>query len=261
MENNSYKCVICGAENVELVDAVGHEEIISICMECAEKERLPIIHKATNEEISNIQRFYLSKGQEIQEKEQESVNQLIAKKSEEDKELEKIIRKNIKAGDYPELIDNFHWYIQQARRMKKISPKQLADSIAEPEVIIELAEDGKLPENHNQLINKLEQYLRIKIKKEIPKTESEKTESEKLIEEGIDLKKEDWLTTTTTYLKNLKEKMFSKPKELEESDEEIDNPESEKLKDIKQTEKIEINEEPKNKSERDLFEEYYKKID
>ena len=66
---------------------------------------------------------------------------------------------------YGDLVDNFHWHIQHGRRLKKVSQKQLSEMIAEKEEIVVLAEQGKLPEDYNKLVNKLEQFLNIRIKK------------------------------------------------------------------------------------------------
>ncbi|MFA5992656.1 MAG: hypothetical protein WC796_03050 [Candidatus Pacearchaeota archaeon] len=223
------RCSVCGNIS-ELVDAIGPEEIVRVCEFCAKKNSLPIIHKATNEEIGQIQTFY-KKRFELVNNDLPTTIALTTEKNKEDKELERVLRTNLIKGDYPELIDNFHWYIQQARRIKKLSQKQLSDSIAEPEVIIDLAEQGKLPDNHDQLITKIEQYLRISIRKEpLTKTGQGQHQIEIIEEnpENLDLDKKDWVEKSADYFKSLKDKWFPKEDSISEEKSEKDEDKEEK---------------------------------
>lgn len=84
-----------------------------------------------------------------------------------------------------ELIDNFHWVVMRARRMKHITQEQLARSIQEPNEVIELIEKGEVP-GRREIIRKIESFLSISILK----TGENKT-SEKIPEtEPMELKKE-----------------------------------------------------------------------
>jgi ribosome-binding protein aMBF1 (putative translation factor) len=66
------------------------------------------------------------------------------------------------------LVDNFHWNIQSGRRRTKLSTKQLAEELGETEEAIKTLETGKLlnEADTKRVVDKLEQYLRVKIKKE-----------------------------------------------------------------------------------------------
>lgn len=201
------RCVMCNAYG-DLVDAVGQEELIKVCNECARKNNLPVIHRATDEEMSKVHNYYR---QNFNKNADLAVTKaLTAKKSPEDRELENVLRKNIQRGDYPELIDNFHWHIQHARRLKKLSQKQLAEAIAEKEIMIDLAEQGKLTDNREAFVTKLEQYLRVQLRKEplkkpeVPESPAEEESSEEENQEP------GWLSTKW---KNLKEKWFSDDEE------------------------------------------------
>ena len=91
------------------------------------------------------------------------------KKLEDDISLREIVERNFKKkvpeglGLRPELINNFHWIIMRARRMKKLTQEQLAREIQESEAAIKMAEQGRLPEDDYKLVNKLETFLGIKI--------------------------------------------------------------------------------------------------
>lgn len=126
---------------------------------------------------------------------------------------------------YDDLVDNFHWHIQQGRRLKKISQKQLASMIAEKEELIVMAEQGRLPSDYAKLVSKLEQYLGIKIKKkddssiEIHSQENEQNNSEEgleLDESGI--KKESFFSVSKGYFKNLMDRFLNEKEEKEEID-------------------------------------------
>lgn len=62
------------------------------------------------------------------------------------------------------LIEHFHWEIMRNRRRKGLSQKQLAETLGESEVVIQMIEKAKLPENAEQLIRKLEQFFQVKLK-------------------------------------------------------------------------------------------------
>ena len=63
------------------------------------------------------------------------------------------------------LIDHFHWEIMKNRRRKGLTQKQFARSINESETAIQMIENGKLPNNAEPLINKIERALRIRLRK------------------------------------------------------------------------------------------------
>ncbi|MEM4271068.1 MAG: hypothetical protein QXO70_03165 [Candidatus Pacearchaeota archaeon] len=67
-----------------------------------------------------------------------------------------------------DLIENYRWHIQMERRRAKLTTKQLAQKLGEPEeAIIKLEMGHLLPKLEcNRLINKMEQFFRIKLKKE-----------------------------------------------------------------------------------------------
>jgi len=191
------RCSLCDIE-AELVEAIGQEEIVRVCNHCAEKNNFPIVRRPSVEQIKaenqsgNIrERLSTSAGIEIRK----PISDL-----KEDKELKKIVVESVKPGDYDDLVDNFHWHIQHARRLKKISQKQLGENIAEPEIIIAMAEKKQLPDNYEKVVSKLEQYLGIKLFKIRP------TSLTGISQGGFDIKKADLGSVTIKDLKEMKEK-------------------------------------------------------
>jgi len=217
---NDEKCAVCGVVSgaSEIVDAIDGHEIIKACTRCAEKSKFPIIRKPTQEQINRANRFYGVRDRLMVDRPELKVR----KETPEDKDLKRVIAENAKMQTYDELIDNFHWHIQQGRRMKKISQKQLAEMIAEPEVVVSMAEQGKLPEDYSRVISKFEQFLKVKLKKQDDKSVSgtEQNQEQGVDEEGFDIKKANFFKVTTGYLKSLKEKMIGKQEAKEEKKEE-----------------------------------------
>ncbi|MBX4212045.1 helix-turn-helix transcriptional regulator [Candidatus Pacearchaeota archaeon] len=65
-----------------------------------------------------------------------------------------------------ELVDNFHWEIVSARKRKNMTRKQVADALHEPENSIKMLENGLLPANDFILINKIQSFYRINLRKD-----------------------------------------------------------------------------------------------
>lgn len=64
------------------------------------------------------------------------------------------------------LIDNFGWIIISKRKERSISRKQLADAIHADEEDVKMMELGKMPKNDYVLVNKLENYLGVMLRKD-----------------------------------------------------------------------------------------------
>jgi len=160
------ECFKCGIpmSKIRLFDAISDEGIIKICDACSREEDIPIIRKPTTFQLKESERtrtFYeKATGHRPLEE---------APKKQEEVTLREIVDRNYEQAlpkettPRPEMIDNFHWVIMRARRMKKLTQEQLAKEIAESEVAIKMAEKGVLPEDDYKLINKLESHLGIKI--------------------------------------------------------------------------------------------------
>jgi len=189
MAEECFNCGISG-ERLRLFDAISGKGIVKICKECASKENIPMIKKPSEVFIpQNLSNNLRGKSKTVYERlSRMSGYDLKNRKTEEEKGLLKkqettlkdIVDKNF-YSELPKktksefLVDNFHWIIMRARRLKHITQEQLAKAIAEPEAAIKIIEKGTFPENSSKLINKLENYLKIKlIKKEFAEKNEEK---------------------------------------------------------------------------------------
>ncbi len=113
-------CPLCGL-NSKLVEAIGESEIVEVCERCAIKNSFPVINKPSIDQIRKESRFYSPNTNSIVK----SVRKIDPETEKVNHELKSIVATHVKKGDYNDLVDNFHWNIQQGRRLKKLSQKQL----------------------------------------------------------------------------------------------------------------------------------------
>jgi ribosome-binding protein aMBF1 (putative translation factor) len=64
-----------------------------------------------------------------------------------------------------DMIDNFHWILLEKRKVKGITRKQLANALGENENSIKLMENGVIPSGNYVLVNKLEKFYGISLRK------------------------------------------------------------------------------------------------
>ncbi len=152
------ECAVCGRKGE--YDAVYHTELVKICKICSEKEGIPVIKKPSSEQLQAMERQYTVG---------ERLARLTGVKPKSAPRVIQEVKRNLVEKARPEqvqrlhLIDNFHWHITRARRARGLTLKQLALSINEPEHILLRVEQGSLPSSL-QIFDKLEQFLKIKLK-------------------------------------------------------------------------------------------------
>jgi len=173
-------CFKCNksSEEIRLVDAITAGEIVKSCEDCALSENLPVIRRPTTSQLKESEKNYsvyerLTRISGFRGRENEEVRKIV-------KKIENVtlddLRKSKEAEEKAEeerkkplnLIDNFNWHISIARKKKKLTRKELAKLLGESEIAIKMIENKELPEDCLKLINKLEQFFGIKLKKEEP---------------------------------------------------------------------------------------------
>lgn len=65
-----------------------------------------------------------------------------------------------------ELIDNFHWEVGKARKARAMTRLQLANAVGFPEAVIKMVENGELPSDDFILVNKLQSFLGINLRRD-----------------------------------------------------------------------------------------------
>lgn len=175
------ECFRCGVsgDKARLFDAISREGVVKICSICSREEDIPIIGKVKeNVDFSKL-RDPPKKKSLIYERlskltgigKIESFENVALKKQEE--ELKKVMESNFKksiesTASKDNFIENFHWVIMRARRMKKMTQDQFAEKIMEPLIAVKNLEKGIVPREYEKLIQKVEHYLGINILKNKP---------------------------------------------------------------------------------------------
>jgi len=144
------ECFKCGVSSVRarLFDAISDEGIVKICEKCSFEEHMPIIRRPTTFQLKESERkqtVYEKLSRAAGIKTPEATDSSFSKLKEEVTLREIVDRKyqeNLpkESAPRPEMIDNFHWIIMRARRMKKLTQAQFAKEIGESEAAIKMAE-------------------------------------------------------------------------------------------------------------------------
>ena len=166
------KCFFCGAKDVRLFDAVTDNGIVKICSKCSFNENVPVVHKPTTFQLKEAEKKRPSFSERAEEERKEIVEERNKRSAlqEQNLTLKDIINKNYKPNisknEKPRLnlVDNFHWIVMRARKKMHLTSSQVAEGISESEAAIKMIESGVLPEDDYKLINKLENFLRIRIR-------------------------------------------------------------------------------------------------
>src|SRR3989344_3647445 len=131
----------------DFVEAIDEGRIVRVPESYAKREGLPILRKPIREVIN----------QNRVENEKKSLKEEITLNSAKFSMKQNPIIK--------ELIDNFHWEITKKRKIMNITRKRMADSIGVSEEDLKLLENGVVRKNDFILINKVENYLKINLRK------------------------------------------------------------------------------------------------
>jgi len=188
MELKMMVCERCGisGDKARLFDAIYFGEMVLLCLRCSVIENTPIIKKPNTVQLKDVEKSA---------KVYDRMKVLIGKPSlKEDtffigdklKEIEEHPELELPEENQLNLIDNFHWEIMKVRRRKGMSQKQLGESIGESEIVVEMIEKGKLPENSESVIRKIEQIFQVNLRKitEFDRMPRKKTSPLLLDEEG-----------------------------------------------------------------------------
>jgi ribosome-binding protein aMBF1 (putative translation factor) len=206
------ECKICGkmGEETELFDGIFEEKIEAVCGSCARVENVPLIKKPVFEEENNSHL---------------TVRERMEKMANPKKPLPKehfIAHKNLaklrfpsKREDHPDLIENYDWILKTARRRKKISQTQLAEELIIPLQVITDLESAKIAKDFMDYVERLENFLGIKIRKRVPETFNFQRKPENKDEEEIVLER-----ARENMQFNIKEREISESEELDIVDKE-----------------------------------------
>ena len=160
------RCTICKKESdeVELFKGIQAEGMVMVCNICAEKEGIPIIKKPSESQLSKANQRYTVRERMERMSGMHDTTEISEDQTVTQGNLAKL-RIPAPKQQHEDILDNYYWTLNIARRRKKLSISQLAEKMMVDPKIIQGIEKGKLPENFTELFLKLEAFLRIKLLK------------------------------------------------------------------------------------------------
>ena len=141
-----------------IVEALEDGRIVRVSEEYALREGLFILKQV------NINRFQ-TQAPTLNFKEKLAIEHGKNRKSVLDFDVYRKPLNTAKDPIYTDLIENFHWEILKARKIRGLTRKQVARSLSESEDSLKLIENGILPAGNYVLLNKVEQYFKINLRK------------------------------------------------------------------------------------------------
>lgn len=161
------RCEICdiSSEEVKLFDAVHDLRMTTLCERCAIIENIPIIKKPNSEQLKESETVRVSERMKDLSGIREPERKETFFKEDKLRELDINPELELPEKENLDLSENYHWDIMKQRRRRGLSQRQLAESLGESEMAIQMIEKGKLPENAKSIINKLEQIFQLSLRK------------------------------------------------------------------------------------------------
>lgn len=159
-------CTICKktSEETTLYPGIKADGMVNICEDCAEDQKIPIIKKPSQSQLTRADKTYsvrerLDKMSGRRESTEISGDQMITQGN-----LSKLKMPKPKQ-QHPDVLDNYYWTLNMARRRAKMTLSQLAKKIDTTSYTIQEIEKGALPQDFKVIFLKLEALLGINILK------------------------------------------------------------------------------------------------
>ncbi len=163
----SKRCAICKTpwDQTELFEGVYDNEMIMVCKDCAREESVPILRKPTKEQLSQADKRYSVRERMERMSGMHQTNTQLSKE-------QKVVQRNLgklkmpePKQTHPDVLDNFYWTLNMARRRKKMTINQLSNQTGVSVLLIDAIEKGKIPTDFEQIFTNLESYFGIKLLK------------------------------------------------------------------------------------------------
>ena len=159
-------CAICKktSEETTLYPGILASGMVNICEDCAEDQKIPIIKKPSESQLTRADKIYsvrerLDKMSGRRDATEISRDQIVTQGN-----LAKLKMPKPKQN-HPDVLDNYYWTLNMARRRSKMTLSQLAKKIDTTSYVIQEIEKGVLPENFKEIFLKLESLFGIKLLK------------------------------------------------------------------------------------------------
>ncbi len=158
------RCTICKKtpEETTLYPGILATKMVNICEECAEDQKIPILKKPSTTQLSQADKHYsvrerLDKMSGRRDRTEISGDQITTQRN-----LSKLRMPKPKQS-HPEVLENYYWTLNMARRRSKMTLSQLAKKINTTSYVIQEIEKGSLPKDFKEIFLKLEALFGIKL--------------------------------------------------------------------------------------------------
>ncbi len=149
------------SDEVTLYRGIKKTRIISVCEECAEDQKIPIIRKPSSIQLSRADRIYSVK---------ERLDRMSGRHNPKKPSEPIVTQHNLAKLKMPlpkqnnsNVVDDYSWVLSMARRRAKMTTSQLARKSEVASDIIKKIERGIIPENFKEIFPKIETSLGIKL--------------------------------------------------------------------------------------------------
>ncbi|MAG39815.1 hypothetical protein CMI41_02505 [Candidatus Pacearchaeota archaeon] len=185
--NEGKRCLVCKKEwnEAELLEGISGTEMVIVCKSCSEREGIPTIGKPTTEQINNS-----VDSRSVRERMERLSGVRDSTGISQDQE---VVQRNLHKLKMPQkketnvfVVDNYYWAANMGRRRKKLTLTQAGEAIDLDPAVIEGVEHGKIPENFDEVFDKMEKFYGVRLlKNNAKKIHFVKTreEEEKILEE------------------------------------------------------------------------------
>ena len=160
------RCTICKktSDETQLFEGIYNAEMVNICEACAESEGIPLIKKPSELQLDKADENYsvrerMERMSGMHKTTEISDDQIVTQGH-----LAKL-RIPPKKEHHEDVLDNYYWTLNIARRRAKLSIKQLSEKMQVELQTIQGIEKGKLPQDFETIFIKLEVFLGIKLLK------------------------------------------------------------------------------------------------
>ncbi|MCR4284501.1 MAG: hypothetical protein NUV97_00470 [archaeon] len=160
------RCAVCKVpgDEVELFEGVSKSGMIMICSNCANTDGVPLIKKPSEKQLDKADKNYSVRERMEKLSGRREITEISADQSVVHRNLAKL-RMPEKKQFNEEVLDDYYWTLNMARRRKKMSLKQFSQMAGIGEDVLESIEKGQIPENFKEVFFQLESSLGIKLLK------------------------------------------------------------------------------------------------
>lgn len=160
------RCTICKktSEETTLYPGIQSTKMVNVCEECAEDQQIPIIKKPTHSQLSQADKTYSVRERLDRMSGRRDTTEITPEQMTTQRNLAKLKMPKPKQN-HPEVLDNYYWELQMARRRTKMTLSQIAKKINTTPSAIQEIEKGIIPKDFKEIFLKLEALLGIKLLK------------------------------------------------------------------------------------------------